>query len=92
VRPYTFGQGAAVVTGAAGGIGSALAGQLAGRGSSLALIDRDGAGLQALAARLRERHPALRVSAAPTPSTCRAPGRFPRWQRTCCAPTRACRC
>lgn len=53
LAPYVFGQGAAVVTGAAGGIGSALARQLAHRGSALALIDRDRAELEALAAELR---------------------------------------
>jgi short-subunit dehydrogenase len=42
--------GVAVVTGAAGGIGAALALQLAGRGCDLALADLNAAGLDALAA------------------------------------------
>lgn len=46
-------DGAAVVTGAAGGIGAALAGGLAARGGRLALVDRDAAGLEARAAGLR---------------------------------------
>ena len=40
---------AAAVTGAAGGIGRALALELASRGCDLALADRDEAGLQAVA-------------------------------------------
>jgi len=40
-----------VLTGAASGIGAALAVQLAAKGASLALIDRDQAGLDALAAK-----------------------------------------
>ena len=43
-------RGAAAVTGAASGIGRALAIELAARGSDLALADRDEAGLQAVAA------------------------------------------
>lgn len=62
--PYIFGPGA-VVSGAAGGIGSALARQLAAKGSALALIDRDAAGLEALAAELREHYPARRISVHP---------------------------
>nr|WP_184027493.1 SDR family NAD(P)-dependent oxidoreductase [Deinococcus budaensis] len=65
MAPYLFGQGAAVLTGAAGGIGSELARQLAAKGSPVALIDRDQAGLEALAAELRGRHPARRVSVHP---------------------------
>ena len=41
--------GVALVTGAAGGIGAALALNLARRGMALALVDRDAAGLQAVA-------------------------------------------
>jgi len=41
-----------LLTGAAGGIGRALAQALAGQGAVLALVDRDDAGLQALAADL----------------------------------------
>src|SRR5471032_214877 len=43
---------AAAVTGAASGIGRALALELAARGCDLALADRDEAGLQALAAEI----------------------------------------
>jgi short-subunit dehydrogenase len=43
---------AAAVTGAAGGIGRALALELAARGCDLALADRDDAGLQAVAAEI----------------------------------------
>jgi NAD(P)-dependent dehydrogenase (short-subunit alcohol dehydrogenase family) len=39
VQDYVFAGGTAVVTGAAGGIGEALARGLAARGSSLALLD-----------------------------------------------------
>ena len=52
MRPYEFPGGVAVVTGAASGIGRALALALAARGSHLALVDRDAAGLEATAAGL----------------------------------------
>ena len=48
---------AAAVTGAASGIGRALALELAGRGCDLALADRDEAGLQAVAAEIAKAHP-----------------------------------
>ena len=48
---------AAAVTGAAGGIGRALALELAARGCDLALADRDEAGLERLAAEIQRRHP-----------------------------------
>jgi short-subunit dehydrogenase len=48
---------AAAVTGAASGIGRALALELAARGCDLALADRDEAGLQTLAAEIKSRHP-----------------------------------
>ena len=44
-----------VLTGAASGIGAELAKNLAGRGAHLALVDRDEAGLAAVAAGVRER-------------------------------------
>ncbi|MGY1828475.1 MULTISPECIES: SDR family NAD(P)-dependent oxidoreductase [unclassified Blastococcus] len=61
MRPYAFLGGTAVVTGAASGIGEALAGELAGRGSHLVLLDRDADRLAAVAARITADHPALRV-------------------------------
>jgi short-subunit dehydrogenase len=48
---------AAAVTGAASGIGRALALELAARGCDLALADRDEAGLQAVAAEITQAHP-----------------------------------
>jgi short-subunit dehydrogenase len=45
--------GVAVITGAASGIGAALAVNLAGRGANLAIADRNAAGLAATAARAR---------------------------------------
>jgi short-subunit dehydrogenase len=59
--PYSFSGGTAVVTGAASGIGEALAAQLAARGSSLVLVDRDKERLGDVADRLRRDHPALTV-------------------------------
>jgi len=47
---------AAAVTGAASGIGRALAIELASRGCDLALADRDEAGLQAVAAEIAQAH------------------------------------
>jgi short-subunit dehydrogenase len=61
MRNYTFAGGVAVVTGAASGIGRALALDLAGRGSHLVLLDRDGAGLAAVRDAVREVAPALRI-------------------------------
>lgn len=48
---------AAAVTGAASGIGRALALELAARGCDLALADRDEAGLQQVAAEIAKAHP-----------------------------------
>jgi short-subunit dehydrogenase len=45
------------VTGAASGIGRALALELAARGADLALADRDEAGLQAVAAEIAKANP-----------------------------------
>jgi short-subunit dehydrogenase len=60
--PYQFAGGTAVVTGAASGIGAALAVQLAARGSSLVLVDRDKDRLGDVADRLRGAHPGLTVA------------------------------
>ena len=49
---------AAALTGAANGIGRALALELAARGCDLALADRDEAGLRDVAAEIARRHPA----------------------------------
>jgi short-subunit dehydrogenase len=57
MRPYVFAGGTAVVTGAASGIGEALAHALAARGSSLVLLDRDAPRLDAVAAAVRGRSP-----------------------------------
>jgi short-subunit dehydrogenase len=62
LAPYRFAGGTAVVTGAAGGIGAALAHGLALRGSSLVLLDRDAEGLQTVAAGIRAGHPELAVT------------------------------
>ncbi len=58
---YRFSGGTAVVTGAASGIGAALAAQLAARGSNLVLVDRDADRLGAVADTLRTAHPGLAV-------------------------------
>jgi short-subunit dehydrogenase len=63
MRAYEFTGGTAVVTGAASGIGEALAVQLADRGSALVLVDRDGDRLAAVADRIRKAHPRLEVDA-----------------------------
>jgi short-subunit dehydrogenase len=62
MEPYRFAGGTAVVTGAAGGIGEALAARLAARGSSLVLVDRDEERLDDVAGRLRAAHPALALA------------------------------
>lgn len=58
---YRFADGTAVLTGAAGGIGEALAYGLARRGSALVLLDRDAERLAAVAHALRDEHPQLRL-------------------------------
>lgn len=50
---WSLRDGVAVITGAASGIGAALAGVLAGRGMCLALVDRDAAGLAQSLQRVR---------------------------------------
>ena len=62
MKDYVFAGGTAVVTGAASGIGEALATALAARGSSLVLLDRDGDRLASVATRLRAAHPSLTVN------------------------------
>ena len=57
MRSFVFAGGTAVVTGAASGIGEALAHGLAGRGSDLVLLDRDADRLDAVAAAIRPRPP-----------------------------------
>ena len=58
---YVFADGTALVTGAAGGIGEALAHGLAARGSHLLLLDRSEDRLSTVAAEVRRQHPSLRV-------------------------------
>jgi short-subunit dehydrogenase len=53
---FNFRAGTAVVTGAASGIGAQLAHALARRGSALALVDRDAAGLVDVAEDVRREH------------------------------------
>jgi short-subunit dehydrogenase len=60
--PYRFDGGTAIVTGAASGIGAALATALAARGSNLVLVDRDGDRLEEVATGLRTAHPELAVA------------------------------
>ncbi len=60
--PYAFAGGTAVVTGAASGIGEALAEKLADKGSALVLVDRDEQRLTSVADRIRARHPQLAVA------------------------------
>jgi short-subunit dehydrogenase len=58
---FEFAGATAVVTGAASGIGEALARDLAGRGSNLVLVDVDGTRLAGVAASLRTRHSTVEV-------------------------------
>ena len=60
---YRVDGGVALITGAAGGIGAALAERLVRDGSHAALVDRNGDALQDLVERLRVRRPDRRVTA-----------------------------
>jgi short-subunit dehydrogenase len=62
VRRFDFGGGVAVVTGAASGIGEALAHGLARRGTDLVLLDRDADRLAAVAEAIRAAHSDRRVA------------------------------
>ena len=62
MRRYAFEGGTAVVTGAASGIGAALAAGLAARGSHLVLLDCDADGLAAVAAAARAVPSGVRVA------------------------------
>ena len=53
LKPWTLRGGVVVLTGAASGIGAALAANLARRGMHLALVDLNAAGLEATAAQAR---------------------------------------
>lgn len=59
MKNYTFAPGTAIVTGAASGIGEALAHGLATRGSSLVLLDRDVDRLMAVATSIGSSYPGL---------------------------------
>ena len=63
MRPYAFAGGCALVTGAASGIGAALATALADRGSNLVLLDRDADRLATVAQGVQAAHPGLAVAA-----------------------------
>jgi short-subunit dehydrogenase len=63
LTPYRFAGRAAVLTGAASGIGEQLAHGLAARGSDLVLVDRDALRLDAVAEQIRAAHPGRTVEA-----------------------------
>lgn len=58
---YQFADGTALITGAASGIGEALAYALAQRGSHVVLVDRNHDRLTAVSAGIRERNPRIAV-------------------------------
>src|SRR5690242_17116270 len=62
MREYSFG-GTAVVTGAASGIGEALAYDLAARGCDLVLLDKDGDRLSTVVSTIQSRHSTVDVAA-----------------------------
>jgi short-subunit dehydrogenase len=62
MRRYVFDGGTAVITGAASGIGAALARGLADRGSHLVLLDRDGEGVAAVAESICATLPQLHIA------------------------------
>ncbi|MEU8301869.1 SDR family oxidoreductase [Micromonospora sp. NPDC048909] len=62
MRTFDFADGTAVVTGAASGIGEALAHALARRGSHLVLLDRDAERLDAVVAALHAGYPDRQLS------------------------------
>ncbi|BBE21784.1 short-chain dehydrogenase/reductase [Arthrobacter sp. MN05-02] len=62
LRPFRFAGATAVVTGAAGGMGEHLARGLAERGSTLLLVDRDAARLDAVVSSVRATYPGIRVT------------------------------
>ncbi|MGY1741832.1 MULTISPECIES: SDR family NAD(P)-dependent oxidoreductase [unclassified Blastococcus] len=64
MEAYRFAGGTALVTGAASGIGAALAPLLAARGSDLVLVDRDAERLADVAAGVRAAHPGVSVATA----------------------------
>ncbi len=61
LAPFVFPGATAVVTGAASGIGEQLASQLAGRGTTVVLLDRDAERLERVAAEVRAAHPEVGV-------------------------------
>ncbi len=62
VKTFPLRDAVAVVTGAAGGLGAAIARSLAAQGTHLALVDVDAAGLAATAAALRTSRPQLTIT------------------------------